>query len=579
MLESPGSELSFAFHDHLHPSRCRFRRLTPLSRMTARMVTSFANRQDQSVADLTSLQEEESDICHPTRGSCDKERTALSGSQRRVRELELEMRRLFSLLEAADSKSKHHAFPARGEVGVHGRQGLRKEMNDDGGARTRGGRGSKLATGGDNDADVCPYEGGGSIDRQERGRHRMMNIRGENEILTEFRSCENCGKDGAGRRDSRFFASAGIVRIREVTEQERTRKTVAALEDSCQAAREEAEHLKRLVRRLRVALREAQQRGDDVEASRVEAEAAASAAGTALIVVTTKANTAVASRHEVEQKALAAERQHRSKVETLQAELSRQTAEAIRAREQSTTAQGDISRLRERTRDYDRHVASLEKRVALLMGSLLDADAGRVRALLGRVRDLAGRGWEGDGRCTEDLAGHVSTNAAVNSTSARDEHTCVRTGVLSPWPLESSNSGSSSSSGGDLFEVTALRNRLTASHAQHMELVRESEEVVARCYQRCEARVRAALAAGKLVAACSHQHGFVSGREMALEAAGRLALVKRCFRALREDALVRSRDRSIRRQQRMKLWIGDAFELAGEEVLVMARRKHLQEQL
>ncbi|CAM9263550.1 unnamed protein product [Hapterophycus canaliculatus] len=527
--------------------------------------------ENQVVADLTSLQEEETDFCQATREPFAQEGTALSKSQRRVHELELEVRRLLALLEAADSEIDQRALLAQNKVGVYARHRRRNYVNGSIRAQSSGGRGAKPHTDEDDDANICRR--GGSIDRQERSLHQMINIRGESEIIPETRSGEICDTDGARRKDSRVTASAGTMRTRENTERERTRQTVIALEDSCRSAREEAEHLKRRIRRLRVALREAKESCDDVEASRVEADAAASAAGTALAAVTAEAKAAMASRHEVEEKAFSAERQHRIKAETLEVELSRATAVAIEAREQCKMAQGEVLRLRQTTTDAQRRVASLEKCLALLTGTLFDADAGRVRALVGRVRDLAGRGWEGEGRCTDDLAGHASTSGAVNSTSTQDQHACARTGVLSRWPLEGSSSGSSSS---DRFEVTTLRSRLTASQAQHMELVRASEEVVARCNQRCEARVRAALAAGRLMAACSHQHGLVSGREIALEAAGRLAVVKRCFRALREDALLRSRDRSVRRQRRMKIWIADAFERSGEEVQIMARRKHVQ---
>lgn len=508
-----------------------------------------------------------------------------------MRELELEVSNLVSLLEqTAKTKIEKHSPPISSweNYEVDGRRGRENGDDDQGGGDGRsceGGRSNTPWTPRKDDLDdVCRYDdGGGNTSKiQERSRHHhhhgMVGIRAEEESESDTPEPEKAAR----RRSSR-----------ETQARERAHSVVFALEESLHAAREEAEHLKRRVATLRAALWEAQQRGHQMEAAASSARAVADAAGAAAAAATAEADTTKASRIETERNAIAAERRQRESVEVLRMEVSRATAASLEAREELAVAQGEVLRLRRAVEESDRKATVLEGNLALTTTSLHEAEAGRVRALVGRVLRGGQGSWEKEqegcrhGDCSGSygtatggpLASMFLSDAAVSLSGIRPR----------PMPLPLNKEGYYTNTTAaeaaersrrlaldddNSYATATLRDRLVASQTQHTELVRASEEAMARCDQRCEARVRVVLAAGKLALECSRNRGVVAGRESTVEAASRLALVKRCFRALREEALIRSRDRSVRKQQRIQRWIGEAFEDAEGE---LTRIRHFQQ--
>lgn len=430
-----------------------------------------------------------------------------------MRELELRVSNLASQLQADNNRAEKQSMPLdEGTGGVGGRDPS------------------------NNDVDCSRFGGRSTPFEMRSGRRRMADRRAQ-------------------------APESACDRSREANERERAR---LVLEESLQAAREEAEHLRRRIASLRTALREAQHRGDQMEAAATSALAEANAERA--VVATANADTAAAVRREAEQNRAAAERRQREVVEALQAELSRAAAVGAEAREGLAVAQGELVRLREAVREADRRAAFLEENLALSVTSLHETEAGRVRALVDRV---LGRGWKGE----DEASGCKAADASIGRVHC---DTFTRTGM----PLEErtrTTVGGGGVDGQPGFslggETATLRARLSASQAHHLELVRASEEAVASCSRRCEVRIRVVVAAGKLAVACSRKRGIVAGRESVVAAACRLALLTRCFRALREEALSRSRDRSIRRQERVHRWIREAFEQAGD---AMVTRNHAQ---
>ena len=470
-----------------------------------------------------------------------KERSALGESKRRVRELELEVSHLASLLEATTNNRPERRPTTRD-----------KELGGKRGQSAAGGRGgTNPTTAGLADPDVCRFDddgGGGDGDTAELAA---------------------CASDS---RETTIEEREG--------EERGARSVILALEGSLHAAREETEHLKRRVVGLRRVLREAQRRGDRMEAAASSACTIADAERAAAAKATAEAEAATAGKHNVEQAAVAAERRQRGTVDELREKLSRATAVGFEAREGLAAAQKEVSRLRRRVGESDRRAGALEGSLALSTASLHEAEAARVRAL---VEKVSGGGWEaGEGREDELVVGCGAKGwttgvgvqpppappapppsgggCSINGTAGAEVR---KENTSSPEVYSSDDTGA--------YETATLRARLAASQAQHMELVRASEEAMHRCETRCEARVRAVVAAGRLASACSRKRGLVAGREAAVEAGVRLAVVRRCFRALREEALIRSRDRSLRRQGRMQRWVGEAFEQAGEEIARTAR--------
>lgn len=438
-----------------------------------------------------------------------------------MRELELEVSSVTALLKATEKKT----MPL-----VKGAGGL---------------GGSNPSACRNNDVDSSRFGGRSTPSEVRSGRHGMTDGRAHAHTSPEL-ACESS---------------------RETNERERAR---LMFEESLHAAQEEAEHLRRRVASMRVALREAQQRGDQMEAAASSALAVASAERAA--VVTAQTDTAKAITREAEQNRIAAERRQREVVEALQAELSRATAVGCEAREELAVAQGELVRLRTAVGEADRRVGFLEENLALSTTSLHEADAGRVRVL---VDGVLGREREGgEGRKEDEASGRKSADASMGRV-----HCDTRTRTL---PLEEGTSravaGADGQPGFSLGDETAtLRARLSASQAHHVELVRASEEAVASCSRRCEGRIQVVVAAGKLAVACSRKRGLVAGRESAVAAACRLALLARCFRALREEALSRSRDRGIRRQERVHRWIREAFEQAGEAMVTRTHDRRLHQ--
>lgn len=441
-----------------------------------------------------------------------------------MRELEIEVGSLAALLQAANNRAEKPSISLDEGTGGAGGSNPSASRNDDGGFRRFGGTSTPV----------------------------------------QVRS----GRMTGGRAQARPSPEVAWESSLETNERERAR---VALEESLHAAREEAEHSRRRISTLRAALREAQHRMDAAAASALAVADAERAA-----VATAQADAAKTIRREAEQNRIAAERGQREVVEAIQAELSRATAVGFEAREELAVARGELERLRKAVRDSDRRAAFLEENLASSIASLHKADAERVRALVERV---LGRGWDGrEGRNEDEGSGCKTAEDASRGRVHRD--TVTRTGMLSlgegarragAGAGEERADGQPGFSLGD--ETSTLRARLSASHAQHVELVRASEEAVASCSRRCEVRIRVVVAAGKLAVACSRKRGVVAGRESAVAAACRLAILTRCFRALREEALSRSRDRSIRRQERVHRWIRETFEQAGEAV---ATRSHGQ---
>ncbi|CAN0029780.1 unnamed protein product [Ectocarpus sp. 4 AP-2014] len=564
-------------------------------------------QQEQTIAGLALSRGEEADACRAARDELDKEWSSRVESEGRVRELQGEVSRLASLLGAANDEIQRQRNKSReNEIGDH-----RRGQSGRGGGEAGGEALDRSAsTQGVDDTDVCRYDGDETPTRRKNQtrHHHTMGGHIEHGITPESSwrgSCDN--KHAAHRRQCDRVASTcstpvasftDRVGTREAKERERARKTLLTLEESLRAAREEVRHHKRRAERLRAALREAQERGEEAEAAGSSARVAAEAAGAVAGLAREEADAATAGKRKAERDAASVSRRHREEVETIEAEVLRATAAALGAREQCSVAQREASGLRETVRELDRRVILLEQQLGASIASLHAADAGRVCALVGRIRDLGGREWEGEGRLEDLRARYEANNGAVGGRmlsdpagsgpgeAAQDLQEAARIGMRREAVGNGDNrSGESArlqgkslrNNSASAFDVATLRDRLEASQAQHVELVRASEAAVAGCNQRCDAHIRVVLAAGKLTAACLLRRGVDAGREAAVEAAGRLELARRCFRALREEALRASRDRSVRRQERLQRWIGEAFEEAGEEVESMATRKRCQQ--
>ncbi|CAN0505085.1 unnamed protein product [Ectocarpus sp. 12 AP-2014] len=565
-------------------------------------------QQEQTIAGLALSRGEEADACRAARDELEKERSSRVESERRVRELQGEVSRLASLLGAANDEIERQRNTSReDEIGDHRRGQSGRGSGEAGGEALD----RSASTQGVDDTDVCRYDGNETPMRRENQtrHHHTTGGRIEHGITPESSWRGSCDKDKhvAQRRQCDRVASTcstpvasftDRVGTREAKERERTRKTLLTLEESLRAAREEVRHHKRRAERLRAALREARERGEEAEAAGSSARVAAEAAGAAAGLATEEADAATAGKRKAEKDAASASRRHREEVEAIEAEVLQATAAALGAREQCSVAQREASGLRETVRELDRRVILLEQQLGASIASLHAADAGRVCALVGRIRDLGGRVWEGEGRL-EDLHARYEANTGTvggrmlsdpvgsgPGEAAQDLQEAARKGMrLDAVGNGDNRSGESErlkgkslrNNSASAFEVATLRDRLAASQAQHVELVRASEAAVAGCNQRCDAHIRVVLAAGKLTAACLLRRGVVAGREAAVEAAGRLELARRCFRALREEALRAARDRIVRRQERLQRWIGEALEGAGEEVESMATRKRCQQ--
>ncbi|CAM9531214.1 unnamed protein product [Ectocarpus fasciculatus] len=564
--------------------------------------------QEQIIAGLALSRGEEADACRAARDELEKERSSRVESEGRVRELQGEVSRLASLLGAAKDEVERQRNVLREKEIDHHRRGQSGRGGGEAGGEALD---RSASTQGVDDTDVCRYDGGETPTRRENQtrHHHTMGGRIEHGTTPESAwrgSCDNDNHVARRRQCDRTASTCSTpvasftdrVGTREAKERERARKTLLALEESVRAAREEARHHKRRAERLRAALREAQERGEETEAAGSSARVAAEAADTAAGLAREEADTATAGKRKVEEDAASAARRHREEVEAIESEVLRATAAALGANEQCSVAQGEAMELRETIRELDRRVILLEQQLGASIASVHAADAERVCALVGRIKDLGGREWEEEGRLEDIRTGYEANTGAVGGRmlidpagsgpgkAAQDLQEATRIGMRRDAFGNGDNRAGESemlhekslrSNSASAFELATLRDRLTASQAQHVELVRASEAAVADCNQRCDAHIRVVLAAGKLTAACLLRRGVVAGREAAVEAAGRLELARRCFRALREEALRASRDRSIRRQDRLQRWIGEAFEGAGEEVESMATRKRSQQ--
>ncbi|CAN0130758.1 unnamed protein product, partial [Laminaria digitata] len=589
-------------------------------------------QQEQIIADLASSREEEADACRVARELVAKERSTLVSSEERVRELQLEVGRLSSLVRAAQMevvRLTQKKDPSHGREGGSGGGSCDRSFYEDGhdiGGRVRGHQaGGSPAPRRDGDSDPGGDGGsgngsghyygdaptgqrlgcGGGGGHHDSGNHRetieeRQEAANTNTPVGLRRSAVDIRRSwkNAGRPDHSTASAASAINnsagLRESKERERTRAVVFALEESLHESREEVEHLKRRVSRLRSGLREAEQRGDEMEAAAASARASADAQGLAVEALTKEVDAATARRFEVEQRALAAERRWEEKA-ALEAEeaLSSSSRATTAAKEAllpgggAAQARVEAARLRGELGDADRRAAVLEASLAALKADLRAAEAETARAQMALIREFGREKAEGrrSGRGNDifsELFGDDGQKLGGFFAQRKQQGWLRGAGIamlpLPPPPLPptanaSLHGGDNNNNracgepgrvplGGDhdqqYYETTVLRERLTASQAQQSELVRASEEAVARCNQRCDERVRVVLAASTLVSACRRRQGIAAGREAAVDAAARLALVKRCFRALREEALCRSRDRSVRRQEQIQLWIGES---------------------
>lgn len=516
--------------------------------------------------------EEEADACRISRTSLADERSALASSEERIRELQLEVDRLSSHLEQASSAKEAARFSGDGADLFRSNTG--PFPKDDGGS----------ARGQAADGDPSAYRNGIDIKNDRSFRIPQNQERGH--LYTGRHITENPAANLRTSWDTRqqaesFDAANFRVGARESIEREKARRFVFSLEEAMHAAGEESKQLKLRVHRLRAGLREAERRGDEMEVAASASRAAVETKEKEVEAATAEVKTAMVIRREAEQKVLATERREDERTSALEAEVFRLMAAGREVQEGYVLARSELSRLGTALEESDRRVATLEDNLMVSTTNLLAAEAGKARALMNVVRVL-GRGNEEGGRGDRrdssrgrawalrmGLVSDVAKPGVLEDPSGRLQSTEFAT--VTPPPPKTTPPGQRLLFPADCsYETIALRERLVASHAQHEELVRTTEEAVTRCIRHCEARVRAVLAAGTLTSACCRWRGILAGREAALEAAGRVALVRRCFRALREEALLKSRDRSVRRQERIQRWIGEAVERAGEEIMSIA---------
>lgn len=547
--------------------------------------------QEQTISELASSREQEGDACRAARASLSKERSALAESERRARETKR---------EAQYASSPPESVNANEEVPSILREQVTNPSGDSHSARANGGKHSSQC-----DGDDIPSQRAGN--RWEEHVYQQTGRMGISQ--TPHMVASTTARDGTRGPPMEAVANSALEcgkGTREAKERDKTREVVFSLEEALHVAREEVGHLKRRVSHLRVQLREAERRGYEMEAIAAAARATATTAEATMGTAITEAENATTERREAEKRAVDAERCESKRVKVFEEELSQAMAAAREAKEACSVSLEEVVRLRDALQESDRRATVFEKYLITSTANLRAAEAGRARALMemvvGRGSDRLDRGSEnGD---PSICPGTVREGPVVKgrSTAFASEgqygFQAIGKGMDRRWPVllpnviredcstrpfegeavhgVESRSGNSdndkSSTDESHYEIAVMQERLAASQAHHQDLVQASQRAVARCQEHCDVRVQAALAAGKLSAACWRRRGVIAGRESVLEASSRLALVRRCFRALREEALCRSRDRSVRRQDMIQRWIGSAVARAGEEIGSMATR-------
>lgn len=393
-----------------------------------------------------------------------------------------------------------------------------------------------------------------------------------------------CGRRTVSADDGIKTAMRGA---RESHEREKTRAVLSTLEESARSSRDEAEILSKRVARLREELRKAERRADEMEA--MAAAGRASALASAQVTAAAKVETEMATldRHKAEEKARAAERREEERAVALAMEIERVRGIAEAARERLTNAEEEALRLRRELGSSDKRAAVLEEEVAKVAADLRSAEAGRARLQIELLRRLGERGTEGRLRrdakdsLTRRLMTLTEENIALRLVPAAQGTASVSLNRLSPAMVKSFTipmsptlkghqpdleghvtADNHQGGGGD---VATLRERLSNCETHHMQLVAAAEEAVNLCNRRYDARVRVAVASGTLAFAYCRWRGIEAGRDEILEAASRMELFRRCFGALRVEALRSSRDRVSRQHDRVRRWVKEAVEGAREE--------------
>lgn len=357
-----------------------------------------------------------------------------------------------------------------------------------------------------------------------------------------------------------------VVGARESRERERTRAVVRAHEESVRTARAEVAVLVRRVNRLRVGLRAAERQADEMEAAAASALASAAAATARADAATAEVEVATADRHEAERKLREATHREQERAIALEFDVQKAQGSAYAAKERLVEVREEVLRLRGALGDSERRSEALAEQLAVSAADLRIAEAGRARAQMdllcgfGRVREGRHRS-RGISTSLENVTEAAAVEAVADDSGIRPRPTNPMSPALDHREGRVVELGPDDEG----VAIFVLRERLTACQVRCEELVLASEDAVARCKCRCDTRVRTALAAGTLASAWCRRRGITAGREEAVEAAARLQLVRRCFGALRRDALRSSRDRAVQRHESMRRWVAEAAKVAGGE--------------
>lgn len=513
--------------------------------------------QRRALATLASSREEEADACQVARTALAKEKMAMAKVQSRVRELELEVGRMSCFLESNGT--------ATSIVGNVLNVAAVDRMRDD--------RQQPLGP--------LPTQAESPANSKFRRRHDQQQYNNGNYVRG---NCMSEAAPAAAWTSWDDIRPSPIAGPRESKERERTRNVFSALEESARTSREEADVLTRRIAQLRGLVRKAEWRADEMEAAAAAARASAAASAEASKTATAEAEIATAGRHEAEQKARDAERRCEERTVALESDIQRVQGAAKVVQVEVVEARKELSRIRRELGDSDKRAAALHEELARLAADLRAAEAGKIALqmdLLRRLGERGGRGGGGGNTGGSSVSfpvgmnarqGHVafSTSAVTRFSPLSSVLSGVRPSpVLPNHRVEVELGGINVEHCGRGGEKAILRQRLAASQTHFTELIKASEEAVANCNKRCDARTRAALAAGTLVSACCRRRGIEAGRDEAVIAAARLDLVRRCFGALRTEALRSSRDRIGRRHETIRRWVKEAVQVAGEELFLL----------
>lgn len=500
---------------------------------------------------LASSREEEADAGQVARALLAKEKLAATRAQHRVYELELEVDRLSSSLKAVEANTLEPRIVVNAAA---------YRMHD----------------GRPQPRNPVPTFSASPVNGPFRRHHdKQQCIDDPNGI---------CAKDAPNTSQvTRSTLSGGIalassVGPRESKERERTRHVLSSLEESARSSREEADFLTRRVAQLRAIMGKAERRADEAEAAAAAARAAAVAEAEAVKIATADAEISSAARYEAEQQARAAERREEEAVMAYERRIqSVQGAEKV-ARVELAEARDELIRLRRDLGDSNKRAAALEEQLVMSATDLRGAEAARLALQTDLLRRLggcqvAGGGPEGASGASCRLGKNAWQSAGPSVPPTSVPFTIPQLPVLYDIGLKRGmGCAIADNCGGE--KVTTLQQKLEdgKSQASFSELIRVAEEAVANCNRRCDERVRTAIAAGTLTSAYCRRRGIEAGRDETVIAAGRLDLVRRCFGALRTEALRSSRDRIARRHETVLGWVKETVEVAGEEILSL--KKH-----